>query len=101
MCFKLCLAQTGYPPNGDVTSLVESVALRAQQQGAALLAFPENLMHPRELTTSELALLAEPLDGPFVQDLLSKEHIFRGSSNQRLIDVPASLAAGAAVEAVI
>ena len=41
------------------------------------------------------------VDGPFVQDLLSKEHIYRGSSNQRLIDVPASLAAGAAVEAVI
>ena len=41
------------------------------------------------------------VDGPFVQDLLSKEHIFRGSSNQRLIDVPASLAAGAAVEAII
>ena len=76
MCFKLCLAQTEYPPNGDVTSLVESVALRAQQQGAALLAFPENLMHPRELTISELALLAEPLDGPFVQAVcaIAKQH---------------------------
>jgi anaerobic ribonucleoside-triphosphate reductase activating protein len=41
------------------------------------------------------------VDGPFVQDKLSKDHIFRGSSNQRLIDVPASLAAGAAVEAEV
>ena len=36
------------------------------------------------------------VDGPFVQELLSKESIYRGSSNQRLIDVQASLAAGAA-----
>ena len=41
------------------------------------------------------------VDGPFVQDKLSKDHIFRGSSNQRLIDVPASLAADAAVEAEV
>lgn len=41
------------------------------------------------------------VDGPFVQDKLSGDHIFRGSSNQRLIDVPASLAAGRVVEAEI
>ena len=39
------------------------------------------------------------VDGPFRRELLSKECLFRGSSNQRLIDVPASLAAGKAVEA--
>ena len=39
------------------------------------------------------------VDGPFVQDKLSGDHIYRGSSNQRLIDVQASLAAGAAIEA--
>ena len=38
------------------------------------------------------------VDGPFVKELLSKECIYRGSSNQRLVDVPASLAAGEAVE---
>lgn len=37
------------------------------------------------------------VDGPFRLELLSKECIYRGSSNQRLIDVPASLAAGEAV----
>jgi len=41
------------------------------------------------------------VDGPFVQDLLSRDHIFRGSSNQRLIDVPASLASGQAVMASV
>ena len=37
------------------------------------------------------------VDGPFREDLLSKECIFRGSKNQRLIDIPASLEAGKAV----
>ena len=37
------------------------------------------------------------VDGPFRRELLSKECLYRGSSNQRLIDVPASLAAGKAV----
>lgn len=38
------------------------------------------------------------VDGPFVQALRSRECLYRGSSNQRLVDVPASLAAGSAVE---
>lgn len=38
------------------------------------------------------------VDGPFVRALKSRECLYRGSSNQRLIDVPASLQAGRAVE---
>ena len=41
------------------------------------------------------------VDGPFQKELLSKECIYRGSGNQRLVDVPASLVAGRAVEAEI
>lgn len=37
------------------------------------------------------------VDGPFVQALRSEELPFRGSSNQRLIDVPRSLSKGTAV----
>lgn len=37
------------------------------------------------------------VDGRFVLALKSDEAVFRGSTNQRLIDVPASLAAGKAV----
>ncbi len=37
------------------------------------------------------------IDGPFVQALRSLELNFRGSSNQRILNVPASLAAGQAV----
>ena len=37
------------------------------------------------------------IDGPFLQDQRSLELSFRGSRNQRIIDVPRSLAAGQAV----
>lgn len=37
------------------------------------------------------------VDGPFVQALRDEDLLFRGSSNQRLIDVPRSLEAGKAV----
>lgn len=38
------------------------------------------------------------VDGPFVEALCSRDCLFRGSSNQRLVDVPASLASRCAIE---
>ena len=38
------------------------------------------------------------IDGPFIQSQRSLELAFRGSRNQRILDVPRSLAAGHAVE---
>lgn len=51
-------------------------------------------------TPEQQALLAQLnvlVDGPFVQDECSLELLFRGSKNQRILDVPKSLAAKAAV----
>ena len=45
-----------------------------------------------------LSYLDVLVDGPFVLKLLSRDCLFRGSTNQRLIDVPKSLALGRAVE---
>ena len=41
-----------------------------------------------------LQLIDVLVDGPYIEHLRSEDLIFRGSSNQRLIDVPASLMAG-------
>lgn len=69
--FRLAIAQSGYPLDGNVLPQVESFVERAASKGAQLVAFPENLMHPRELSANELARLAEPLDGPFARGVCS------------------------------
>ena len=50
---------------------------------------------PQRLALLELCDLL--IDGPFLQEEKSLELLFRGSRNQRILDVPASLAAGKAV----
>ena len=49
---------------------------------------------PREITEEILSYLDVLVDGPFVEAKKNLSLRFRGSENQRLIDVPASLAAG-------
>ena len=48
-----------------------------------------------EVTDEFLSLLDVLVDGPFVEELHDITLLFRGSSNQRLIDVPKTLKSGA------
>lgn len=58
----------------------------------------ENLINNRELSFKELLEIADVLiDGPFVENLQDGQLAFRGSSNQRIIDVQASLKTGKVV----
>ena len=54
--------------------------------------YEELLRHPQQAHL--LRYIDVLVDGPFVQALRDESLLFRGSSNQRLIDVPASLQAG-------
>ena len=54
--------------------------------------------HLGSVTDRLLRSLDVLVDGPFVQDLHDISLRFHGSSNQRLIDVPASLEAGEVIE---
>lgn len=57
--------------------------------------FEELLRHPKQ---AELLRYIDVLvDGRFIEALKDPDLLFRGSSNQRLIDVPRSLAAGTTV----
>lgn len=55
----------------------------------------ESLIQPEQ--RSLLEQIDVLVDGPFVERLKNPDLLFRGSSNQRLIDVPASLYEGKVV----
>ena len=67
MAFRIGLAQSGYPADGDVLSQARNFMQRAGDEGCDLLVFPENFMWPRKLSAAELRELGEPVDGTFVQ----------------------------------
>lgn len=57
----------------------------------------EQLLEGTPAQKELLSWLDVLIDGPFVQSEKSLELVFRGSRNQRILDVPKSLAAGKAV----
>ena len=69
MGYTIGLVQSGYPEDGDVLAQARGFAERAAQAGCQLVVFPENFMWPRKLSLDELIALAEPVDGPFVQNI--------------------------------
>ena len=54
----------------------------------------EQLLHGTEAQKKLLKTLDILIDGPFIRQEKSLELAFRGSCNQRILDVPKSLAAG-------
>ena len=58
----------------------------------------EELLSGSEEQKDLLASIDILIDGPFVMAQRSLELVFRGSKNQRILDVPKSLAAGKAIE---
>ena len=58
----------------------------------------EQLLHGTPAQRKLLETIDVLIDGPFVMAERSLELVFRGSKNQRILDVPKSLAAGKAVE---
>ena len=66
MSFRMGLACTGFPADGNCRAQLSAVVERAADSGCRLVVFPENHMCPKELTAQELRDVAEPLDGPFM-----------------------------------
>jgi anaerobic ribonucleoside-triphosphate reductase activating protein len=94
---------TGGEPFEQAAPLVE-LARRTRERGLNVWAYSgylfENLMAgaPSKAARSLLEQVDVLVDGLFVEGLKSFELSWRGSSNQRVIDVPASLEAGQVVE---
>jgi anaerobic ribonucleoside-triphosphate reductase activating protein len=95
---------TGGEPFEQAGALVE-LARRARAKGLTVWAYSGYLFEELKagVPSADVAELLQEVDvlvdGPFKQELKSLDLRWRGSSNQRIIDVPASLAAGHVVEA--
>ena len=67
----------------------------ANGEGVRVTLFVSDGAHPRGEVTDELLSLVDVLvDGRFVEELHDISLRFRGSSNQRIIDVPRTLSSG-------
>lgn len=67
MKYKIAIAQTCHPEDGDVVALVELFAADARAKGAQLVVFPESLMSRYEAELGDFLAQSQPLDGPFTQ----------------------------------
>lgn len=84
------------------------LAAKIKQNGLNVIAYSgytvEYLLENADETNGYMDLLLQLdylIDGPFVMSLKSYEAKFRGSTNQRIIDVPKTLASGKSVIADI
>ena len=92
------------PPGGNESAHrleVRPMRMAVNVQGVGRYAVQYDQERTDEIFTRVFSTLLEALDvlvdGPFVLARKSYDALFRGSDNQRLLDVPASLRAGRAV----
>ena len=91
---------SGYAVTGQAAALLP-LARAIKERGLSLWMYTgytfEQLLHG---TLAQQALLRELdvlVDGPFLLEQRSLDLLFRGSGNQRILNVPQSLQAGSAV----
>lgn len=95
---------SGGEPFGQAAALAE-IAAAARQRGLSVVTYTgyrfESLLEMGQQEPDVIKLLSLTdilVDGPYLQEQRDIGLAFRGSANQRLIDVPQSLTAGRAVE---
>lgn len=95
-----------FEPENQPALLELSRRIRAQYPEKSIWSFSGYLfdrdilsgrLGPQSVTQALLSCLDVLVDGPFIAEKKDLNLRFRGSSNQRLIDVPASLQAGTVV----
>lgn len=87
------------PSNLDMTT---QLAVEAKQAGKSVWIYTgytyEELVDRHHFGTDVLIAMTDVLvDGPFIQSLADKRLLFRGSSNQRIIDIPKTRQSGTIV----
>ena len=85
-----------YQPEG-FTELARAIRQRTSKDIWCVTGFTFETLINNPRHRQLLELIDVLVDGPFIKSLRDESLLFRGSSNQRLIDVPASLKAGKVV----
>ena len=85
-----------YQPEG-FTELARAIRQRTSKDIWCFTGFTFETLVNNPRHRQLLELIDVLVDGPFIKSLRDESLLFRGSSNQRLIDVPASLKAGKVV----
>lgn len=82
-----------FQPEG-FTELAQAIKARTTKTIWCFSGFTYEALVKNPLQRGLLQFIDVLVDGPFVKSLRDEDLLFRGSSNQRIIDVPKSLKAG-------
>ena len=76
MEYRIAIAQTCHPEDGDVVALVERYTAEARAMKVEMVVFPESLMSRYEAELGDFLAQSQPLDGPFTKavDAIAAKH---------------------------